>query len=563
MKKLVSLSLALALCMSMLAGCGNNSASTASTAPGASGAAATDTGSAAETETNAAEGDLDTSKFLKIQDDNPDTVDPQCTTEYYTVAMNIFDRLVEVKANDDGTSEIVPSLAKSWTVSDDGLTYTFTLNEGVKFSNGADLTSSDVLYTIMRMLTYEKAVNDDIYDMIKGAQDVTDGKTTELTGFEIIDDYNFAITLEEPYGAFLACLTTPGASIYDEETTEQAGDQFGIDPAVTIGTGPFTFYGWEFNSELVLTANKDYWDGAPACEGLILKVIPDEATARMMFENGELDILDMDNNSSQLEYFLNNETYKDQIVSGARVGIYYICLNEKFTELSDARVRKALQYSIDRQAILDSLYAGLGELENGIFPHGLIGYNADLPEIPYDVDQAKELLAEAGYPDGFEMELCYSSDAGQTTKDMLEIISAYWAEIGVTAKVTEVDEGSFYDMRAAGEIEAYTSNWSADFNDPDNFVYSFFGNEGNIERRGFGYSNSEAIARVAAARAIVDEDKRIAEYQDLEKLIIQDDAAWVPLFSKQHLFVVNPRVSGFKVSWNGWSGNYYRNVSVS
>lgn len=562
MKKFVSLTLALALCASLLAGCGSNDAS----APAASTASTAGTdaaGSAAETGTNAAEGDLDTSKFLVIQDDNPDTVDPQCTTEYYTVAMNIFDRLVEVKANDDGTSEIVPSLAKSWTVSDDGLTYTFTLNEGVKFTNGAVLTSSDVLYTIMRMLTYEKAVNDDIYDMIQGAQDVVDGKATELSGFKIIDDYNFAITLAQPYGAFLACLTTPGASIFDEETTEKAGDQFGIDPSVTIGTGPFAFYGWEFNSELVLTANKDYWDGAPACEGLILKVIPDEATARMMFENGELDILDMDNNSSQLEYFLNNDTYKDQIVSGVRVGIYYICLNEKFPELSDARVRKALQYSIDRQAILDSLYAGLGELENGIFPHGLIGYNAELAEIPYDVDQAKQLLADAGYPDGFEMELCYSSDAGQTTKDMLEIISAYWAEIGVTAKVTEVDEGSFYDMRAAGEIEAYTSNWSADFNDPDNFIYSFFGNEGNIERRGFGYTNSEAIARVAAARAIVDEDERVAEYQDLEKLIIQDDAAWVPLFSKQHLFVVNPRVSGFKVSWNGWSGNYYRNVSVS
>lgn len=498
MKKFVSLTLALALCASLLAGCGSNDAS----APAASTASTAGTdaaGSAAETGTNAAEGDLDTSKFLVIQDDNPDTVDPQCTTEYYTVAMNIFDRLVEVKANDDGTSEIVPSLAKSWTVSDDGLTYTFTLNEGVKFANGADLTSSDVLYTIMRMLTYEKAVNDDIYDMIQGAQDVVDGKATELSGFKIIDDYNFAITLAQPYGAFLACLTTPGASIFDEETTEKAGDQFGIDPSVTIGTGPFTFYGWEFNSELVLTANKDYWDGAPACEGLILKVIPDEATARMMFENGELDILDMDNNSSQLEYFLNNDTYKDQIVSGVRVGVYYICLNEKFPELSDARVRKALQYSIDRQAILDSLYAGLGELENGIFPHGLIGYNADLAEIPYDVDQAKQLLADAGYPDGFEMELCYSSDAGQTTKDMLEIISAYWAEIGVTAKVTEVDEGSFYDMRAAGEIEAYTSNWSADFNDPDNFIYSFFGNESNIERRGFGYTNSEAIARVAAA----------------------------------------------------------------
>ena len=556
MKKLVSLTLAMTMCVSLLAGCGNKDASTTETA--ASAASAGSTATVAEPDVG-----IDTTNYLKIQDDNPDTVDPQATTEYYTVAMNIFDRLVEVKANGDGTSEIVPSLAKSWEISDDGLTYTFTLNEGVKFSNGADLTSSDVLYTIKRMLTYEKAVNDDIYDMIQGASDVAEGKTEELAGFKIIDDYNFSLTLEEPYGAFLACLTTPGASIFDEETTEQAGDQFGIDPAVTIGTGPFTFAAWEFNSELVLSANKDYWDGAPACEGLVLKVIPDEATARMMFENGELDILDMDNNASQLEYFLNNDAYQDQIVSGPRVGVYYICLNEKFTELSDARVRKALQYSIDRQAILDSLYAGKGQLENGIFPHGLIGYNADLPEIPYDVEQAKALLAEAGYPDGFEMELCYSSDAGQTTKDMLEIISAYWAEIGVTAKVTEVDEGSFYDMRAAGEIESYTSSWSADFNDPDNFIYSFFGNESNIERRGLGYSNTEAIARVAAARAIVDEDERIAEYQDLEKLIIQEDAAWVPLFSKEHLFVVNPAVSGFQVSWNGWSGNYYRNVSVT
>lgn len=556
MKKLVSLTLAMTMCVSLLAGCGNKDASTTETA--ASAASAGSTATVVEPDVG-----IDTTNYLKIQDDNPDTVDPQATTEYYTVAMNIFDRLVEVKANGDGTSEIVPSLAKSWEISDDGLTYTFTLNEGVKFSNGADLTSSDVLYTIKRMLTYEKAVNDDIYDMIQGASDVAEGKTEELAGFKIIDDYNFSITLEEPYGAFLACLTTPGASIFDEETTEQAGDQFGIDPAVTIGTGPFTFAAWEFNSELVLSANKDYWDGAPACEGLVLKVIPDEATARMMFENGELDILDMDNNASQLEYFLNNDAYQDQIVSGPRVGVYYICLNEKFTELSDARVRKALQYSIDRQAILDSLYAGKGQLENGIFPHGLIGYNADLPEIPYDVEQAKALLAEAGYPDGFEMELCYSSDAGQTTKDMLEIISAYWAEIGVTAKVTEVDEGSFYDMRAAGEIESYTSSWSADFNDPDNFIYSFFGNESNIERRGLGYSNTEAIARVAAARAIVNEDERIAEYQDLEKLIIQEDAAWVPLFSKEHLFVVNPAVSGFQVSWNGWSGNYYRNVSVT
>lgn len=556
MKKHICLILALALCLCLMAGCGSDGDSLASLGENA-------TSSAADSTVGAAEAGLDTSSFLTIASSTPDIVDPQCTTEYYVVALNIFDRLVEVKANGDGTSEIVPSLAKSWTISDDGLEYTFQLEEGVKFSNGADLTASDVLYTIKRMMTYPKAVNTDVFDIIEGTEALKNGETQELSGFEQLGDYEFKLTLTAPYAAFLACLTTPGASIFDEETTEAAGDQFGIDPAVTIGSGPYVFHGWELNAEMVLTANKDYWAGAPKNEGVIIKDIPDEATQRMMFENGELDILDLDNAASQMDYFLSNPDYESQIVSGPRVGVHYICLNEGFEPLDNVLVRKALQRSLDRQAILDAIYAGQGKLENGIFPHGLIGYNADLPEIPYDVEEAKSLLEEAGYADGFTMDICYSSDSSQTTKDLLEIIAAQWGQIGVTVNVVEVDEGSFLDQRAAGEIEAYKNDWSADFNDPDNFIYSFFGTTDNITRRGFGYSNTEAIDRVAAARAIVDEDERIKEYQELEKLIIQEDAAWVPLFSREHLFVVNPRVSGFTVSWNGWSDNYYRNVSVS
>lgn len=555
MKKLMSLLLAAALLTATLAGCGgeSTSASTAETA----------TSAAESTADNTTASGLDTTSFLKIVEDNPDIVDPQCTTEYYTVGMNIFDRLVEVQANDDGTSEIVPSLAKSWTISDDGLTYTFQLEEGVKYSNGADLTASDVLYSIRRMLTYEKALNDDIYDIIEGAEAFQNGEAEEISGFEQISDYEFSITLTQPYAAFLACLTTPGASILDEETTEAAGDQFGLDPAVTIGTGPFIFESWEVNAEMVLVANPDCWSGAPACDGIVMKIVPDESTQRMMFENGEIDLLDLDNAASQMEYFLNNEQYADQIVSGTRVGINYIGLNEKVEALSNVLVRQALQRAVDRQAILEALYAGRGNVENGIFPHGLIGYNPDLPEIPYDVEEAKALMAEAGYADGFSMELCYSSESSQTTKDLLEIVAAQWAQIGVQASVVEVDSGSFTDQRAAGELDAYTGEWSADFNDPDNFIYTFFGNLENTETRGLFYSNEEVINRVAAARGIVDEDERIAEYQDLEKILIQDEAVWVPLYSREHLYVVSPRVSGFTVSWNGWSSNYYRNVSVS
>lgn len=138
-----------------------------------------------------------------------------------------------------------------------------------------------------------------------------------------------------------------------------------------------------------------------------------------------------------------------------------------------------------------------------------------------------------------------------------------WAQIGVQASVVEVDSGSFTDQRAAGELDAYTGEWSADFNDPDNFIYTFFGNLENTKTRGLFYSNEEVINRVAAARGIVDEDQRVAEYQALEQLLIQEEAVWVPLYSREHLYVVSPRVSGFTVSWNGWSSNYYRNVSVS
>lgn len=549
MKKIVSLILALTLCLGLLAGCGSEGSSAGETTSVSAGSTAAVDNSA-------------TANYLKIVEATPDIVDPQCTSDYYTVGMNIFDRLVEVQANGDGTSQIVPSLATSWDISPDGLEYTFHLQEGVKYTNGADFTASDVLYSIKRMLTYPKAVNGDIYDVIVGAEELASGAAETVSGVEVVDDYTVKITLTQPYAAFLACLTTPGASMLDEETTEQAGDQFGIDPAVTIGTGPFIFESWEFNSQMVLVANTECWSGAPACEGIVMMDIPDEATQRMMFENGELDLLDLDNATSQADYFLNSPDYADQIVSGQRVGIYYIALNEQHEALSNVLVRQALQHALDRQAILDALYGGRGKVENGIFSTGLIGFNPELPEITYDTELAKSLLAEAGYADGFSMELCYSSDSSQTTKDLLEIVAAQFGEIGVQAQVVEVDEGSFTERRAAGELDAYTNNWSADFNDPDNFIYTFFGTTDNCVRRGLNYTNQDAIDRVAAARGIVDETERIAEYQALEKLIVQDEAAWIPLFSKEHLYVVNPRVSGFTVSWNGWSSNYYRNVSV-
>ncbi len=206
------------------------------------------------------------------------------------------------------------------------------------------------------------------------------------------------------------------------------------------------------------------------------------------------------------------------------------------------------------------MYEGTGENANGIYPPGLTGYNENLEEIPYDPEAAKELLAEAGYADGFDMTITQTAD-DSSTLELNEIIQAQLAEIGVNVTIEQMDEASWYDIRATGELPMYMSTWYGDFNDPDNFIYTFFASSNN-KSRSFNYSNTDAIKRIEAARHITDEEERIKEYQDLEKLVIQDDAAWIPLFHAEKIRVVQDRVKGFVPHWAGWGDCSYYSVSL-
>ena len=554
MKKKISLMLAAALTAGLaLTGCGGSKTSDT-----------TDNTAGAESESTAeTKGvDVDTTGYL-IAALNADiqTADVQKTSKDYEVPFNIFDRLVDVEVDADGNSKIVPSLAESWDISDDGLEYTFHLRQGVKFHNGNDFTAEDVAYTFHRMLTVEGGVNTEFIDQIKGADELLTGETDTLEGVEVADDYTIKVTLKEPFAGFLASISSPGVSIYDSEATEAAGDQFGMDPAVTVGTGPFEFASWSFNNQLVLTRNEDYWKGASGLPGVVIKIIPDTETQSMMFESGELDILDLDYAADSVDRF--TETYPDQIVQGPRVGIVYFTMNFNKEPFQDVRVRKAVQMSIDRQAILDALYGGRGQVEQGIFPHGLIGFNPDQEEIKYDPEAAKALLAEAGYADGFDMEIAADSSASDTMTMALEIVSDQLAEVGIRAEIKNYDESTWLETRKSGELGSFMSTWSADYNDPDNFIYTFFGNEEKTRIRSINYPDTEVMERVAKARTIVNEDERLAEYKALEEKIIHEDAAWVPMFSRLHLFAVSKRVQGFAPLWSGLSDQLFYNISLS
>ena len=476
-------------------------------------------------------------RFLTVVDEEPDTVDFQCTTIYYTIAQNVFDRLVETVVGPDGEMSIVPSLAETWVVSDDGLRYTFHLRDGVRFHDGALLTSDDVYYTFFRLLTHPYSCNRDIARNILGADRLEKGETDVLEGFHVLNDRDFSITLEQPFAAFLSCLSMPG-------------------------TGPFIFHSWVPHQGIVLKANPDCWSGAPEYDGVELRFITDFVEERMEYDSGQLDILDLNDIGDAAEYYIHGDIYQDKLTAVQQVGISYIALNESIRPLNNAKVRRALQLGLNRQMLLDAVYSGRGNLENGIFPHGLKGWNPDLPEIPYDPDAARRLLKEAGFKDGFDLTFSVKSTATPLEREMVRMVASMWEKIGVHTEIEMLDENSFMERRKNGRLACYTATWQADFDDPDNFIYTFFGSAENTRYRSLCYPDETVMKRVRDARSIMDEDARMQEYRELEQTIVQDDAAWIPLYSRQRYYVIGDRVEKFRMSWYGGFKACFRDMEM-
>ncbi len=507
-----------------------------------------------------------------VYDHECESGDPRQTTADYIIMLNIFDTLMQTVATEDGGSELKNCAAESYTISDDGLTYSFKLHEGIMYTNGEEMTSDDVLYTIDSMLDPERAaVNTDWFTMLVGAQDVLDGKATTVEGKGIIihDDYNFDLVLADSYAPFLSVISVPGWSILNREAGEAAdeagggvtGTYFGSEPEYTIGSGPFVLKEWKLNDHIYLEANPDYWQGAPKIDGILIKVVSDSETEQMMFETGQTDIFDLNNTNATrlISHYEESEEWADNIVYKTVFGTSYITFNESIEPFDDVRVRKALQIGIDRQAILDTYYEGAGVLAKGIYPESMVGYNADLPEIEYNPEKAKELLAEAGYADGFEMEAACTSDG--SSQEVFQIIQEQLKEYNITLNINQMDEASWYDVRATGALPMYFTSWYGDFNDADNFIYTFFSSAAT-KLRSFNYYNTDAIARIEAARHMTDQEARIAEYQDLEKIVIQDDAAWIPIVHSNKVIVLQDRVKNYLPHWAGWGDNVYYNIEL-
>ena len=484
------------------------------------------------------------------------TMDVAKTTDDYMIPMNVFDRLFETRVQ-DGNAVVVPSLCTEYKVSEDGLTYEFTLMDGVVFSNGNALTASDVQYSFERLLILANQ-NTDIPLEVVGGQDVMDKKTETLEGFKVADDTHFTITLSAPNAGFLAELSSPVMSIVDKESMS---DGFGTDPAAMIGTGPYIVTERVANDHYTMVYNEKYRGPEPTVKKIIVKVIEDPNTQNLMFQNGELDLIDLKNMDTSIVESTYKTLYADQIISTPEVGLVYLSMNFNNQYLKDLNVRKAIGMAIDIDSIMNNIYNGNAKREYGIIPSGIWGHNDELRSFSYNPDEARKLLQESGYSDGtVTFELSMDSTADSNTQLVYQFISQELKKVGITANIKSYDKPAWLSLRGSGEMDSFIARWGMDYNDPANIMFSFFGNAQNSAIRSQNYPDTEVMARVAAAPSIVDDDARKAEYQALEEKIICEDAAWVPMYSTLHLYCIGSRVQSFTPQWAGFTDFFATDV---
>ena len=555
MRKCIIYFMALLMCLmpACLAGCDGSNEETAAVTPEST---ETDPGSMAQTEPG----------LVRIAlGESVSTADVHMNTADYMLPLNIYELLFDIRVNEDGSTELENGLAESWSVSEDGLVYHFTIRDDAFFSDGTPVRASDVAFTFTRMLALPGSRQTDFADMISGAEAVMAGETDVLEGIRVLDDSNLEITLSEPFSGYLYQLATPSCSILSEKCVTEAGEDFGRTAEHTIGSGPYRLT--EFTDSRISLEKNPYYHCHEGEELTVSKaefLVLAPALTDRIFREGGLDLLDTNRVTPEVvETVYKLPEWDSRRISYNRVEVQYLMLNVAEPPLNNVKIRKAVQMAIDRQRILDELYSGDGRLLDGIFPRGLIGYcEENQGWLRYDPEEAASMIDSVPGAKDVRLELAANAQSEPRTLRMLEMIREDLSEAGLNVSIVTYDDESRMYLRREGRLMAYTGEWSADYNDPDNFIYTFFGSREKTRSRSGNFGNEDIISRIAAARTIQDEEARMAEYAKLERTLIRDVAVWVPLFSTEHMFVLGDRVERFTPFWAGWGSLYLRDITL-
>ncbi|MGI2329560.1 ABC transporter substrate-binding protein [Planococcus sp. YIM B11945] len=472
------------------------------------------------------------------------SLDPIVVTdgESYKVTKNIFDTLVNFGEQD---TEIHPGLAKEWTPAEDGLTYNFVLEEGVKFHDGTDFNAEAVVKNFERWAG-GNADQFPYYGSMFGGFGDEEGHVIESV--TAVGDYEVEFKLKRPQAPFLKNLAMSSFGIASPTAFEKDGDKFGDNP---VGTGPFKFVEWKRNDTVTIEKFDEYWvEGEPKLDKVVFRSIPDNSARLNALLSGEIDLADGITPSDGKTIEGNADL---QLFERPSMNVGYLGLTTTREPFDDPKVRQAMNYAIDKQAIVDAFFEGRGDVAANPIPESISGYNADIEPYPYDPEKAKELLAEAGLADGFEMELYampvprpYMPDG----QKVAEAIQKNLADIGVKAEIVSFEWATYLEKAAAGEADAFLLGWTGDNGDADNFLYVLL-DQDNIGSNNYTYYENQKLHDILIeAQTEVDEAKRNELYAQAQE-IIHEDAPWVPLAHSTPLLAGGKNVMNFKAHPTG------------
>jgi peptide/nickel transport system substrate-binding protein/oligopeptide transport system substrate-binding protein len=473
---------------------------------------------------------------------DPATLDPARIRDIFglSVSQQIFDGLVEF----DQTLTIVPAIAQYWKATRDGLTWTFSLRRGVKFHHGRDVTADDVVYSLTRLLDPQvKSAAADLFINIRGARDFREGRAATVSGITAVDRSTVRIVLDEAQVPLVSMLAVGYAKIVPRDRAASQGEAFGAAP---IGTGPFRFERWERRKEIVLTANADYFGGAPRLGRIVYRIFPDEQSGAMFeeFRRGRLE----DSPVPMQDYPKLLASTPGTHVKRPMFSVRFLGLNTRVKPLSDSRVRQALIYAIDREAIVHEVTRGRFVPARGILPPGTLGYNPRLHGYTHDPARARELLAQAGYPQGRGLPPLTLWSSVKLEREH-QLIRRDLEAIGVQAEFKYVtDWPQFSRMLTEGRFPVFQYAWFADVPDPDNFLFKLF--HSRSPRNYTGYANPQLDELLQRARNETDGQRRVDLYRRAEQLIM-DDAVVIPFFHYTYERIFQPYVRSVEVNGLG------------
>ncbi|MBL1241437.1 MAG: ABC transporter substrate-binding protein [OCS116 cluster bacterium] len=484
-------------------------------------------------------------------------------TTFDASANTMFDGLVNFKI---GTTEVVPGVAESWEVSEDGLELTFKLRAGVKFHSTdyftptRDLNADDVIFSFTRQMDENNAY----YKNANGAWEYFNAMDMSNLIKDIVrvDDMTVKFVLDHPEAPIVANFAMAFAGIQSAEYAaagEAAGNLDNVNQN-PIGTGPFKFVAYQKDAVIRYVANADYWGGKPAIDNLIFSITPDASVRFQKMKAGECHVMPY---PAPAELDMIKATDGMSLLQQEGLNVGYLAYNTEKENFKNVKVRKALNHAINKQAIKDVVFSGYATIAKNPIPPTMWSYDESTTDDEYDPEKAKALLAEAGMADGFKTNIWampvsrpYNPDA----RKMAELIQADWAKIGVDAEIVSFEWGEYLKRSKDGEHDTVLLGWTGDNGDPDNFLRVLLGKAAVGGSNRARWANDEFEAEIQAALITSDSAARTASYKKAQE-IFKAEAPWATIAHSIVFMPVSDKVTGYVVDPLG--GHWFSNVDMN